>query len=67
MRRSLASLVVVVCIAIPCLAQTRTLTADDYARAEKFMGYNTTPLVYHAGSPAIASGIGPRCRRAARS
>jgi dipeptidyl-peptidase-4 len=22
------------------------LTADDYARAERFMGYNTTPLVY---------------------
>jgi dipeptidyl-peptidase-4 len=27
-----------------CLAQT-----PDYARAERFMGYNTTPLVYHAG------------------
>ena len=22
------------------------LTADDYARAERFMGYNTTPLVF---------------------
>ena len=29
---------------LPGLAQ-----APDYARAEKFMGYNTTPLVYHAG------------------
>lgn len=28
-------------------AQTR-VTAEDYARAEKFMGYNTNPLVYHA-------------------
>ncbi|OFW08821.1 MAG: peptidase S9 [Acidobacteria bacterium RIFCSPLOWO2_02_FULL_67_36] len=25
------------------------LTAADYARAEKFMGYNTTPLVYRSG------------------
>jgi dipeptidyl-peptidase-4 len=24
----------------------RALTADDYARAERFMGYNTAPLVY---------------------
>ena len=23
-------------------------TADDYARAERFMGYNTNPLVFHA-------------------
>lgn len=25
----------------------RALTAEDYARAEKFLGYNTTPLVSH--------------------
>jgi hypothetical protein len=31
-------------IAPICLAQT-----PDYARAERFMGYNTMPLVYHAG------------------
>ena len=31
------------------LAQTRTLTTSDYEHAEKFMGYNTHPLVYHAG------------------
>ncbi|MFN0112006.1 MAG: DPP IV N-terminal domain-containing protein [Blastocatellia bacterium] len=30
-------------------AQQRALTADDYARAEKFMGYNTAPLVLRAG------------------
>lgn len=30
----------------------RALTAADYARAEKFMGYNTDPLVYHAGRVA---------------
>ncbi len=29
----------------PARAQQRALTPADYARAEKFMGYNTTPLV----------------------
>jgi dipeptidyl aminopeptidase/acylaminoacyl peptidase len=29
------------------LAQGRQLTTEDYARAEKFMGYNVNPLVYH--------------------
>jgi dipeptidyl aminopeptidase/acylaminoacyl peptidase len=33
----------------------RALTADDYARAEKFMGYNTNPLVDHAVRPAWTS------------
>ncbi|MBT2143852.1 MULTISPECIES: DPP IV N-terminal domain-containing protein [unclassified Rhodanobacter] len=28
-------------------AQGRTLSADDYARAERFMSYNTAPLVDH--------------------
>jgi dipeptidyl-peptidase-4 len=33
--------------AAPAFAQQpRTLVAGDYARAERFMGYNTTPLVY---------------------
>jgi dipeptidyl-peptidase-4 len=27
----------------------RTLTASDYARAERFMAYNITPLVLHSG------------------
>ena len=27
----------------------RALTAADYARAEKFLGYNTTPLALHSG------------------
>src|SRR5262245_60453728 len=35
--------------AVSCLAQSRNLSADDYARAEKFMGYNTNPLVLHSG------------------
>ncbi|WP_201314296.1 S9 family peptidase [Dyella sp. EPa41] len=29
-------------------AQGRTLGNDDYARAERYVGYNTTPLVDHA-------------------
>jgi len=33
-------------LAAPLFAQPRALTADDYGRAEKFMGYNTTPLIY---------------------
>jgi len=36
-------------------ASPRALTAADYARAEKFMGYNTEPLVYHAVRPAWTS------------
>src|SRR6267378_307378 len=38
----------------PALAQQssdapRALTASDYARAERWMGYNTNPLVFGAG------------------
>ena len=32
--------------------QQKALTASDYARAEKFMGYNTNPLVDHSVQPA---------------
>ncbi len=35
--------------AAPGFAQTRVLTAADYARAEKFLAYNTTPLVFRTG------------------
>jgi dipeptidyl aminopeptidase/acylaminoacyl peptidase len=35
--------------ALPVLAQQRGVTADDYARAEKFLTYRTTPLVLRAG------------------
>src|SRR5207249_6932478 len=41
--------ILAIALAIPSFAQTRALTADDYSRAEKFMGYNTNPLVLHAG------------------
>jgi hypothetical protein len=44
-----SAVLVLACAAIPALAQSpavpRALTADDYARAEKFMDYNTSPLV----------------------
>src|SRR6185295_19941640 len=36
-------------ISTSALAQRPALTADDYARAEKLLGYNTNPLVLHAG------------------
>ena len=34
---------------VPMGAQQRALTRADYARAEKFMTYNTTPLVLRSG------------------
>ena len=39
----------IVLAALPAFAQPRAFTSADYARAENFMGYNTTPLVYRAG------------------
>ena len=46
--RSLAPTILAFAIALPCLSQVRRLTANDYERAEKFMGYITNPLVLHA-------------------
>ncbi|HWC95998.1 MAG TPA: DPP IV N-terminal domain-containing protein [Candidatus Sulfopaludibacter sp.] len=46
----------VILTGLPALSQTR-FTAADYARAEKFMTYNTTPLVYNGGvRPSWISG-----------
>ena len=41
--------------ALPLAAQDagRVLTVDDYARAEAFMGYNTTPLLDHAVNTVV--------------
>ena len=48
MRRSVAFSVFFF-VAVPGLAQAQTqLTADDYARAERFLGAQTNPLVYGA-------------------
>ncbi len=33
-------------VTAPLYAQATRLTADDYARAERFLGGNTAPLVY---------------------
>ena len=49
----------------------RALTADDYARAERFMGYNTNPLVFRmtvrpnwlTGRSLLVSGHGAGRRR----
>jgi dipeptidyl aminopeptidase/acylaminoacyl peptidase len=50
MSRPCVWLVVVSALALPSLAsaQGRTLTAQDYARAERFVGYNANPLLDHA-------------------
>ena len=48
MRLTRMRLASVFLLCAPLFAQPRALTAADYARAEKFMAYNTTPLVYRA-------------------
>src|ERR1019366_2373558 len=45
----IAFIVASITFVAPARAQQRALTSDDYARAEKFMGYNTSPLVLHSG------------------
>jgi dipeptidyl-peptidase 4 len=51
--RALSGAVLVVSLSAVALAQQAgsrpALTAADYARAERFMTYNTTPLVLHSG------------------
>ena len=44
----------------PLSAQERAVTADAYARAEKFMTYNTTPLVLHGRARDVADRPGRR-------
>src|SRR5438477_3340041 len=47
--RSLAAAALTIALATtPGFAQSRRLSTEDYARAEKFMGYNTNPLMLHA-------------------
>src|SRR5258708_34018643 len=49
-RRALTLLFGVLLSATVAAQQSQpTLTADDYARAERFMSYNTSPLVLHGG------------------
>ena len=54
MRNILKLIAVTLVATLPVIAQqpsesSRALTAADYARAEKWMGYNTNPLVYRSG------------------
>jgi dipeptidyl-peptidase-4 len=50
----LATVAIACAITLPGSAQSRaTVTADDYQRAEKFLNYNTTPLV--ANGPVRAT------------
>ena len=44
----LAGALALALVATGALAQGHTLTRDDYARAERFLGNNTAPLVDHA-------------------
>ena len=48
-RFSLAALLLLQAAALPIGAQQRAITADDYARAEKFLSAHTTPLVLRSG------------------
>ncbi|MGE0042741.1 MAG: DPP IV N-terminal domain-containing protein [Vicinamibacterales bacterium] len=50
-RRFAAAAVLALTAAVPLAARQAApaaLTSDDYARAERWMGYNTAPLVFHA-------------------
>lgn len=50
MRRLLPAFALVVLAAtVPVLSQQGAVTAKDYARAEKFLTYNTTPLLLRSG------------------
>ena len=53
--RRLALPLVPLAFALHSAAQP-ALTSADYTRAERFMGYNTNPLVYHAIHPAWTPG-----------
>ncbi|HYB94042.1 MAG TPA: DPP IV N-terminal domain-containing protein [Vicinamibacterales bacterium] len=52
--RTMAALAIITGATLPGAAQSRAgVTVDDYMRAERFMGYNTTPLV--ANGPVRAT------------
>ena len=60
-RRGLVAVagVVVSCVlTVGAVAQGKQLTTADYARAERFMGYNVNPLVYHSIARANWMGDG---------
>jgi dipeptidyl-peptidase 4 len=47
---AVAGMVLGCCLTASGMAQGKQLTNEDYARAEKFMGYNVNALVYHGVS-----------------
>ena len=49
MRRLFLAITISVAIAVPIGGQERAITADDYARAEKFLSVHTAPLVLRSG------------------
>jgi dipeptidyl aminopeptidase/acylaminoacyl peptidase len=49
MRRLTYAIVAIAAAGLPVAAQQAALTSDDYARAERFLSYNTAPLVLHSG------------------
>lgn len=49
MRNLVMGITLTVATLVPLVAQQRALTAADYARAEKFLAANTTPLVLRSG------------------
>jgi len=49
-RYSTAACGALIAASAPLIAQQRTVTAADYARAERYMNYNTTPLVTGAAA-----------------
>ena len=48
-RLTLALTFAIAAASLPVLAQRHALTADDYARAERFLSTNTNPLVLRSG------------------
>src|SRR4051812_13551748 len=50
--KALSAILSLAVVVLSASAQQKTYTAADYGRAEKFMGYNTNPLVYHSVRPA---------------
>lgn len=51
-RNHIAVLAAAFAVALPCWAQPRAVTAADYARAEKFMNYNTNGLMVRSSVQA---------------
>ena len=46
---STIAFLLITCTTVVFAQQARVFTADDYARAEKMLGYNTSPLIDRAG------------------